>query len=206
MNLKGPALNVQTACSSALVGIHLACQSLLNGECDMALAGASTVSLPQDKGYLFKQGEILSPRRALPPVRRLFSGTLFGSGLGCLVLKRLDDAIADDDQILAVICGSAINNDGSQKVGYLAPSVDGQARAVAEALAISGIDPESISYVEAHGTGTSVGDPIEVAALTQAYRAHTNKKQYVALGSVKGNIGHLARPPGWPASSRPSSV
>ncbi len=112
------------------------------------------------------------------------------------MLKRLDDAVADDDQILAVICGSAINNDGSQKVGYLAPSVDGQGRAVAEALAISGVNPESISYIEAHGTGTSVGDPIEVAALTQAYRAHTRKKQYVALGSVKGNIGHLGEAAG----------
>ena len=196
MNLKGPALNVQTACSSALVGIHLACQSLLNGECDMALAGASTVSLPQDRGYLFKQGEILSPDGHCRPFDAASSGTLFGSGLGCLVLKRLDDAIADDDQILAVICGSAINNDGSQKVGYLAPSVDGQARAVAEALAISGVSPESISYIEAHGTGTSVGDPIEVTALTQAYRAQTDKKQFVALGSVKGNIGHLGEAAG----------
>jgi len=196
MNLKGPALNVQTACSSALVGVHLACQSLLNGECDLALAGASTVSLPQDKGYLFKQGEILAPDGHCRPFDESASGTLFGSGLGCLVLKRLDDALADEDRILAVICGSAINNDGSQKVGYLAPSVDGQARAVAEALAISGVHPESISYLEAHGTGTRVGDPIELAALTQAYRAHTDKRGYVALGSVKGNIGHLGEAAG----------
>ena len=196
MNLQGPALNVQTACSSSLVAIHLACQSLLNGECDVALAGASTMSLPQHKGYLFKEGEILSADGHCRPFDARSQGTLFGSGTGCVVLKRLADALADGDNVLAVVRGSAINNDGSQKVGYLAPSVDGQARAVAEAIAISGVDPESISYIETHGTGTRVGDPIEVAALTQAFRAHTEKKGYVALASVKANIGHLGEAAG----------
>lgn len=196
MNLKGPSLNVQTACSSSLVAIHLACQSLLNGECDLALAGASTVSLPQDRGYLFKPGEILSADGHCRPFDASSQGTLFGSGLGCVVLKRLDDAVADDDNVLAIIRGSAINNDGSQKVGYLAPSVDGQARVVAEALSIAGVDAATISYIEAHGTGTSVGDPIEVAGLSQAYRAHTQQRKYAAIGSVKGNIGHLGEAAG----------
>ncbi|MDZ7632076.1 MAG: polyketide synthase [Gemmatimonadaceae bacterium] len=138
MNLKGPAMNVQTACSSSLTAIHLACQSLLNRETDLALAGASTLSLPQDRGYLFKQGEILSSDGHCRPFDAASTGTLFGSGAGCVVLKRLDDALEAGDTVLAVIRGTAINNDGSQKVGYLAPSVDGQARAVSEALAIAG--------------------------------------------------------------------
>jgi acyl transferase domain-containing protein/thioesterase domain-containing protein len=199
MNLKGPSLNVQTACSSALVAVHLACQSLLNGECDMALAGASTLSLPQDRGYLFHEGEILAHDGHCRPFDAAAGGTLFGSGVGCVVLKRLADAIASGDRILGVICGSAINNDGSSKVGYLAPSVEGQARAISEALAIAGVEPDSISYVEAHGTGTAVGDPIEVAALTQAYRAYTARSGFCALGSVKGNIGHLGEAAGMAA-------
>jgi len=196
MNLKGPSLNVQTACSSSLVAVHLACQSLLNGECDVSLAGASTLSLPQNRGYFFKEGEILSPDGHCRPFDAGSRGTLFGSGTGCVVLKRLSDALADRDNVLAVILGSAINNDGSQKVGYLAPSVDGQARAIAEALTISGVDPETISYVETHGTGTAVGDPIEIAALTQAYAAHTEKRGFCGIGSVKGNIGHLGEAAG----------
>ncbi len=196
MNLKGPALNVQTACSSSIVAIHLACQSLLNGETDLALAGASTFSLPQDRGYLYKQGEILSADGHCRPFDASSKGTLFGSGTGCVVLKRLQDAIDAGDTIISVIRGSAINNDGSQKVGYLAPSVDGQARAVSEALAISGVPAESIAFIETHGTGTAVGDPIEVAALCQAYAPHTMRKQFVALGSVKANIGHLGEAAG----------
>jgi acyl transferase domain-containing protein len=181
MNLKGPAMNIQTACSSSIVAIHLACQSLLNGETDLAIAGASTLSLPQDRGYLYKQGEILSADGHCRPFDAGSRGTLFGSGVGCVVLKRLQDAIDDGDTIVSVIRGSAINNDGSQKVGYLAPSVDGQARAVSEALAISGVPADTISFIETHGTGTAVGDPIEVAALQQAYAPHTDRTQFVRL-------------------------
>jgi acyl transferase domain-containing protein/thioesterase domain-containing protein len=196
MNLKGPSLNVQTACSSALVALHLASQSLLNGECDVALAGASAFSLPQNKGYLFKEGEILSRDGHCRPFDAGSRGTLFGSGTGCVVLKRLADARADGDNVLAVLLGSAVNNDGSRKVGYLAPSVDGQARAIAEALAISGVDPASVSYIETHGTGTAVGDPIEVAALNQAYGAGDARPGTCAIGSVKGNIGHIGEAAG----------
>ena len=196
MNLKGPAMNIQTACSSSIVAIHLACQSLLNGETDLAIAGASTMSLPQDRGYLYKQGEILSADGHCRPFDAGSRGTLFGSGVGCVVLKRLQDAIDDGDTIISVIRGSAINNDGSQKVGYLAPSVDGQARAVSEALAIAGVPADSISFIETHGTGTAVGDPIEVAALRQAYAPLTERTHFVALGSVKANIGHLGEAAG----------
>ena len=195
LNLKGPSMTVQTACSSSLVAIHAACQSLLNGECDMALAGGSTVLL-QKKGYLFKEGEIMSPDGHCRPFDARSEGTIFGSGVGCVILKRLADALADGDQVLAVIKGSAVNNDGSQKVGYLAPSVEGQTKAIAEALALTGIDADSISYVEAHGTGTSIGDPIEVTALTQAYRAGTDKKGFCGLGSLKSNIGHIGEAAG----------
>src|SRR6185436_18152010 len=196
MNLKGPSMNVQTACSSSIVAVHTACQSLLNGECDLALAGASALSLPQDRGYFFKEGEILSRDGHCRPFDAGSRGTLFGSGAGCVVLKRLADARADGDHIRAVILGSAINNDGSLKVGYLAPSVDGQVRAVSEALAISGVDAETIGYIEAHGTGTAIGDPIEITALTQAFRGHTDKRQFCGIGSVKANIGHLGEAAG----------
>jgi acyl transferase domain-containing protein/NADPH:quinone reductase-like Zn-dependent oxidoreductase/thioesterase domain-containing protein len=196
LDLKGPSMNVQTACSSALVAIHLACQSLLSGECDMALAGGANIVLPPRRGYLTKQGEILSPDGHCRPFDARARGTLFGSGAGIVVLRRLADAVPAGDRILAVVKGSAINNDGCGKVGYLAPGVEGQARAITEAIAVSGIDPETISYVEAHGTGTVVGDPIEVAALTQAYRQFTSKKGFCALGSVKSNIGHLGEAAG----------
>ena len=196
LDLKGPSMNVQTACSSALVAVHVAAQSLLSGECDLALAGASAMSLPQDRGYLYREGEILSPDGHCRAFDAGARGTLFGSGTGCVVLKRLGDALADGDEVLAVLRGSAINNDGSAKVGYLAPSVEGQAKVVAEALAIAGVSAETISYVEAHGTGTRIGDPIEVAALTQAYRASTARKGYCAIGSAKPNIGHLGEAAG----------
>lgn len=196
LNLRGPSLNVQTACSSSLVAVHTACQSLLAGECDMALAGASTLSLPQDRGYLYKEGEILSPDGHCRPFDAGSHGTLFGSGAGCVVLKRLADAENDGDRVLAVVRGSAINNDGSQKVGYLAPSVGGQSSAIAEALAVAGADPETIGYVETHGTGTAVGDPIEVRALTDAFQASTGKTGYCGIGSLKANIGHLGEAAG----------
>lgn len=194
-DLRGPSLNVQTACSSSLVAVHLAAQSLLNGECDLALAGGSTISLPQ-RGYVYKEGEILSADGHCRPFDARSTGTLFGSGAGCVILKRLADARSDGDRILAVVRGSAINNDGSQKVGYLAPSVEGQASVVSEALNIAGIEADSVSYVETHGTGTLIGDPIEVAALTQAYRTQTQKSGYCAIGSLKSNIGHLGEAAG----------
>ena len=191
LNLTGASVNIQTACSTSLVAIHMACQSLLAGECDMALAGGVSVHVPQKVGYLYRDGTILSPDGHCRAFDAGAQGTLFGSGAGIVVLKRLEDAIRDRDRIYAVIKGSAINNDGGTKVGYLAPNSDGQAKAIAEAIAISGIDAETISYIEAHGTGTILGDPIEFAALTQAFRTTTQKKGFCAIGSVKTNVGHL---------------
>jgi acyl transferase domain-containing protein len=190
-DLRGPSVNVQTACSTSLVAIHLAVQSLLNGECDMALAGGVTIEVPHGVGYRYEPGGILSPDGHCRPFDAASKGTVFGSGAGVVVLRRLADALADGDLIHAVVRGSAVNNDGSRKVGYLAPSVDGQALAVGEALSIAGVSPDDISYVETHGTGTPVGDPIEIAALTQAFRAGTSRRGFCAIGSVKSNIGHL---------------
>jgi len=190
LNLKGPSVNVQTACSSSLVSLHLACQSLLNYQCDMALAGGVSVRAVTG-GYTYQEGGILSPDGHCRSFDAKAQGTIFGSGIGMVLLKRLEDALADGDDIYAVVKSSAINNDGSSKIGYTAPSVDGQAKVIAEALATGRIDPESISYVEAHGTATSLGDPIEVAALTEVFRAKTSKKRFCALGTVKTNIGHL---------------
>jgi acyl transferase domain-containing protein len=190
-NLKGPSVGIQTACSTSLVAVHAACQSLLAGECDMALAGGVTIELPHHRGYFYEEGEILSPDGHCRAFDAQSKGTVFGSGAGIVVLRRLADALEDGDQVYAVIKGSAVNNDGSSKVGYLAPSVDGQAKAVAEAIAVAGVSPETITYVEAHGTGTPVGDPIEVAALTQAFAQQTKKTGYCAIGSLKSNMGHL---------------
>ncbi|TVP73061.1 MAG: KR domain-containing protein [Rhodobacteraceae bacterium] len=188
-DLRGPSVNVQTACSTSLVAVHYAVQALLTGECDMALAGGVTIELPQGRGYLFRENEILSPDGQCHAFDHRAQGTVFGSGAGAVVLRRLSDALADGDQIIAVIKGSAINNDGAQKAGYLAPSVEGQARAIAEAHQVAGVDAESISYVECHGTGTHLGDPIEVAALTEGFG--TDKRGFCRIGSVKTNIGHL---------------
>ncbi len=190
LNLQGPSISVQTACSTSLVAVHLAAQSLLSGECDMALAGGATIELPHRQGYRYAEGEILSPDGHCRAFDDASKGTIFGSGAGIVALRRLEDAVADRDNIYAVIRGSAVNNDGSQKAGYLAPSVEGQARAAAEALAVAGIDPTSVAYIEAHGTGTPVGDPIELAALTQAYGA-SGARQFCRIGSLKTNIGHL---------------
>ena len=190
LNLTGPSLNVQTACSTSLVATHLACQSLLNRECDMALAGGVTIEVPHRRGYLFREGEILSSDGRCRAFDQDADGTVFGSGVGVVVLRRLDDALRDGDCVHAVIKGSAVNNDGSNKVSYLAPSVDGQAAAIAQALAVAGVHPDDITYVEAHGTGTAMGDPIEIAALTQAFRTETARKGFCAVGSVKSNIGH----------------
>lgn len=190
LGLKGPCLNIQTACSTSLVAVHLACQSLLGGECDLALAGGVSIDVSPRSGYLYQEGGILSPDGHCRAFDARAQGTVGGSGVGLVLLKRLEEAIADADMIYAVIKGSAINNDGGDKVGYTAPSIDGQARVIAEALAVAGTPPETITCVEAHGTGTPLGDPIEVEALTQVFRAGTAKKKYCALGSVKTNIGH----------------
>lgn len=189
LDLKGPSIGIQTACSTSLVAVHMAAQSLLAGECDMALAGAASIELPHRQGYRFAEGEILSPDGHCRAFDENAGGTLFGSGAALVVLRRLEDAVRDRDNIYAVIRGSAVNNDGSQKAGYLAPSVDGQARCAVEALAVADIEPGSVQYIEAHGTGTPVGDPIEVAALTQAYGA--GGQGFCGLGSIKTNIGHL---------------
>lgn len=190
LDLKGPSINVQTACSTSLVAIHMAAQSLLSGECDMALAGGVSIELPHRQGYLYEPGEILSPDGKCRPFDAGSQGTVFGSGVAILALRRLADAIESGDHIHAVLRGSAINNDGSGKVGYLAPGVEGQAAVIAEALAVSGVDPSEVDYVEAHGTGTPIGDPIEVAALTQVFRQSAPRTRPCGLGSVKANIGH----------------
>lgn len=191
LNLRGPSVNVQTACSTSLVATHYACQSLLSGECDIALAGGVTIEIPHRRGYLYRDGEVLSPDGHCHAFDHRAAGTVFGSGAGVVVLRRLEDAVAQGDHIYAVIKGSAVNNDGASKVGYLAPSVDGQAAAMAEAFAVSDVDARTIDYVECHGTGTKMGDPIEVSALTQAFRQQTSDKSFCKLGSVKTNIGHL---------------
>jgi acyl transferase domain-containing protein/thioesterase domain-containing protein/acyl carrier protein len=189
-DLKGPSVNVQTDCSTSLVAVHHACQSLLLGECDMALAGGVTIELPHARGYIFQEGEILSPDGHCHAFDHRAQGTVFGSGAGVVVLRRLEDALKDGDHIWAVIKGSAINNDGAAKAGYLAPSVDGQAKAIAEAQAVAGVKADTIDYVECHGTGTFLGDPIEVAALTQAFNETTSETGFCRIGSVKTNIGH----------------
>ncbi|MEO6596882.1 MAG: SDR family NAD(P)-dependent oxidoreductase [Planctomycetota bacterium] len=190
-DLRGPSINVLTACSTSLVAIHQAAHSLLAGECDMAMAGGVTILVPQDRGYLYKEGEVLSPDGHCRTFDADSKGTIFGSGAGVVMLRRLQDALADGDRIHAILPGSAVNNDGARKVSYLAPSVDGYAEVVAEALALADVSAEHVQYIEAHGTGTSVGDPIEIEALTQAFRASTGKTGFCGIGSVKTNIGHL---------------
>jgi acyl transferase domain-containing protein/surfactin synthase thioesterase subunit/acyl carrier protein len=196
LNLTGPSLNVQSACSTSLVAVHLACQSILAGECEMALAGAATVRVPQRIGYLSVKGGILSPDGHCRAFDADAQGTIFGSGVALVLLKELPTAIADGDHIYAVIGGSAINNDGADKVSYTASSVAGQARAMVEAISLSGISPDDIGYVECHGTGTLVGDPLEVDALTRAFRTKTKRRGFCAIGSVKTNIGHLEQAAG----------
>ncbi|MES1243432.1 MAG: SDR family oxidoreductase [Acidobacteriota bacterium] len=196
LDLKGPSLAVQTFCSTSLVAVHLACQGLLNGECDMALAGGVSIILPQKSGYHYQEGGIGSVDGHIRAFDAKASGIVFGNGLGVVVLKRLEDALADGDRVHAVIKASAVNNDGSIKAGYTATSVDGQAEVVSAALEISGIHPETIGYMEAHGTGTPLGDPIEMAALTKAFRAYTGERTFCPIGSAKTNVGHLDRAAG----------
>lgn len=191
LNLEGPSITVQTSCSTSLVAVHLACQGLLSGACDMALAGGVSISVPHQAGYWFQQGGIYSPDGHCRAFDAAAQGTVSGSGVGLVTLKRLADALRDGDSIAALIKGSAINNDGASKIGYTAPRVDGQARVIRAAHLMAEVDAETITYVEAHGTGTALGDPIEVAALTRAFRASTEARGFCALGSVKTNIGHL---------------
>lgn len=189
LNLRGPSVNVQTACSTSLVAVHLGCQSLLSGESDMVLAGGATIQVPHIAGYTHRRESITSPDGRCRPFDAEAGGTVFGSGVGVTLLKRLEDALRDRDPILAVVLGSAVNNDGANKVGYTAPSVAGQAQVIGDALAVAGVEPETIGYVEAHGTGTTLGDPIEIAALAQVHGGPGVLP--CAVGSVKSNIGHL---------------
>src|SRR3954463_8501811 len=190
-NLRGPSINVQTACSTSLVAVAMAAQSLLGYRCDVALAGGVSITFPAQRGQFHLEGGILSKDGHCRTFDAQASGTVLGDGAGIVVLKRLSDALEDGDRILAVIKGSAINNDGSVKIGYTAPSSDGQAEVIAMAHAEAGFAPETVSYVEAHGTGTPLGDPIEIAGLTKAFGLDGKRGHFCGLGSVKSNIGHL---------------
>ena len=190
LDLRGPSMTVQTGCSTSLVTVQLACQSLLNYQCNLALAGGVSINLRHSRGYFYQEGMIASPDGHCRAFDADAHGTVLSQGVGVVVLKRLSEALSDGDTIHAVIKGVAINNDGALKAGYTAPSVDGQAEVIAMAHALSGVAADTIGYIEAHGTGTPLGDPIEIAALTQAFRASTQKKGFCAIGSVKTNIGH----------------
>jgi acyl transferase domain-containing protein/thioesterase domain-containing protein len=189
LNLRGPSLSINTACSTSLVAVHVACQSLLQGECEMALAGG--VCAPTFKGYFHQEGSALSPDGHCRPFDVMASGTVPSSGVGAVLLRPLADALENGDSIHAIILGSAVNNDGAFKVSYTAPSLQGQVEAISEAMALAGVEADSIGYIEAHGTGTALGDPIEVSALTQAFRQSTSRSGYCGLGSLKSNVGHM---------------
>jgi acyl transferase domain-containing protein len=191
LDLKGPSIDIQTACSTSLVAVHMACRSLLSGECDIALAGGVAIGKFQKEGYFYQQGSILSPDGHCRAFDAEAQGTVGGDGVGIVVLKRLEEAIADGDRIHAVIKGSAINNDGALKVGYTAPRMDTQAAVIRASQAMAEVEPDTITYIETHGTGTSLGDPIEISALKQAFHDSTQKGDFCAIGSVKTNIGHL---------------
>jgi|CZKH01.1.fsa_nt_gi acyl transferase domain-containing protein len=191
LNLRGPSIAVQTACSTSLVAVAMACDSLFTHQCDMALAGGVAIRVPQNSGYIFQEGQIFSRDGHTRSFDAAASGTLFSNGVGLVVLKRVADAIQDGDCIRAVIRGTAMNNDGGTKVGYAAPGLDAQAEVVERAHALAEVDPRTIGYLEAHGTATPMGDPIEVAALAKAFRAATADTSFCALGSVKSNVGHL---------------
>ncbi|MDT2276536.1 type I polyketide synthase [Paenibacillus larvae] len=189
LNLKGPSFAMYSACSTSLASIHQACRGLLLGECSMALAGGVCVSFPKKNGYLYQEGMIESPDGHCRSFDAKAEGSVFGNGAGIVVLKSLENALADGDTIHAVIKATAMNNDGSRKVGYTAPSVEGQAEVIRKALHLAEIETESISYIEAHGSGTSMGDPIEIKALEKAFEL--DGKRICAVGSVKSNVGHL---------------
>ena len=191
LNLRGPSFTMQAGCSTSLLAVTQACQSLLTYQSDMALAGGSSITFPQKRGSYYQEGGMVSPDGHCRTFDADAQGTVFGSGVAVVLLKRLEDALRDRDQIYAVIRGFAANNDGSAKVGYTAPSVEGQTRAIALALDAAGVNPETIGYIEAHGTGTPLGDPIELAALTRAFRSHTERKRFCVIGTAKTNIGHV---------------
>jgi acyl transferase domain-containing protein len=191
LNLRGPAFGLVSGCSTSLVAVSQACQSLLTYQSDMALAGGVSITFPQKRGYNYQEGGMGSADGHCRTFDADAQGTVFGSGVAVVLLKRMEDAVRDGDQIYAVIRGFALNNDGSSKVGYTAPSVEGQARVIALAQEAAGVHPETIGYVEAHGTGTPLGDPIELSALNQAFRARTSGKKFCAVGTVKTNVGHL---------------
>jgi polyketide synthase PksJ len=191
LKLNGPSVNVQTACSTSLVAVHMACQGLLNHECDIAISGGVQIRVPQKIGYIYEEGGLPSPDGHTRTFDEKAKGTIHANGIGLVVLKRLSDAVKDNDNIIAVIKGSAVNNDGNLKMGFTVPSVEGQARVVAEAQAVAGISPDTVTYVEAFGTASEMGDPIEVEGLTQAFRLGTQEKGYCGIGSVKSNFGHL---------------
>ena len=191
LDLRGPSMTIQTACSTSLVAVEVACRALNCHECDMALAGGSSITFPQRTGYLYEEGMIFSPDGNCRPFDAEARGTRAGAGAGIVVLKRLEDALADRDTIHAIILGAAINNDGAGKAGYTAPSVDGQIEVIAMAQTLAGVDPRTISFIEAHGTATPLGDPIEIAALTEVFRASTSDVGFCHLGSLKANLGHL---------------
>lgn len=190
LDLRGPALTVSTACSTSLVAVHLACQALLNRECDAALAGGVTVAFPQRRGYFHQPGGIFSADGHCRSFDHRATGSLAGEGVGVVVLRRLEDALAAGDPIRAIVRASAVNNDGARKIGFTAPSADGQAAVITEAQALAGVDPASITYIEAHGSATPLGDPIEIEALTRAFRLGTDRRGFCAVGSVKSNLGH----------------
>jgi acyl transferase domain-containing protein len=191
LGLRGPSMTIQTACSTSLVAVEVACRALQSRECDMALAGGVSLNFPERSGYLYMDGMIMSPDGHCRPFDAAAAGTRAGAGAGIVVLKRLADAIGDRDTIHAVIIGAAVNNDGGDKIGYTAPSVDGQVEVIATAQALAGADPRTISYIEAHGTATPLGDPIEISALTQVFRASTADVGFCRIGSLKANLGHL---------------
>ncbi|MGH9562758.1 MAG: beta-ketoacyl synthase N-terminal-like domain-containing protein, partial [Terracidiphilus sp.] len=191
LNLRGPCISVASACATSLVAICQASQSLLNYQCDMALAGGVSITFPQKRGHVYSEGSIGSKDGLCRPFDADATGTVFSHGAGAVLLKRLEDAVADRDHITAVIRGFGVNNDGSMKAGYMAPGVDGQSSVIAAAQAMAGVNPRSITYIEAHGTATPLGDPIEVAALTKAFRLGTDDSGFCAIGTAKANVGHL---------------
>lgn len=191
LGLRGPSCLIQSACSTSLVAVHTACQALLNGECDIALAGGVSVLVNQRWGYPYMEGSVMSPDGHCRAFDAQAAGTIFGSGAGMVALKPLEQALADRDRIVAVIRGSAVNNDGANKASYTAPGVSGQTEVIIEALANANVTADSIQYIEAHGTGTTLGDAIEIQALSNAFRQHTDRRQFCAVGSVKSNVGHL---------------
>ena len=190
MRTRGPSMCIQTACSTSLVAVHVAVQAVLNGECDMAMAGGVSIGVPSRRGYLYDEGHIMSPDGHCRPFDADARGTVEGEGVGVVVLKRLDRALEDGDPVMAVVLATAVNNDAQAKAGYTAPSVSGQAEVITEALGVAGVDPATVTYIEAHGTGTALGDPIEIAALKEAFGTEGGEA-YCAVGAVKGNVGHL---------------